>query len=64
MRTLDAGRAGVTLLVFYAGVAVWILAARGVGRSRRIAHRLQRSEPWAGPLIFIALGATILLDVL
>lgn len=64
MRTLDAGPAVVTLLVFYAGVAVWVVAARRVGRSRRIAGTLQRSEPWAGPLIFIVLGAAILLDVL
>jgi cadmium resistance protein CadD (predicted permease) len=64
LRVLDPIRLVITVVVFFVGVAIWVAIARGLGTHQRVAQRLGRIQHWLGPLIFIALGVTILLDVL
>lgn len=64
LRTMDPPRTGVTLVVFYLGVALWLGIAYMLGRHHRVAETLGRIQHWLGPLIFIGLGVAILLNLL
>jgi cadmium resistance protein CadD (predicted permease) len=64
LRTMGPPRTGVTLVVFYLGVALWVGIAYMLGRHHRVAETLGRIQHWLGPLIFVGLGVAILLNLL
>jgi cadmium resistance protein CadD (predicted permease) len=63
-RALGAGPAVVTGVVFYLGVAIWCAAGMLLSTHRGVVGVLEKVQHWLGPLVFIALGVAILLDVL
>jgi cadmium resistance protein CadD (predicted permease) len=64
LRALGVGPAVVTGVVFYVGVAVWCAAGVLLSRPKGVVTALGKVQHWLGPLVFIALGVVILLNVL
>ena len=58
---LSIGATAVTVVVFLALVAVWCSLAWLLGRNKKIVVGLAHVGDWLVPLVFIAIGATILL---
>jgi cadmium resistance protein CadD (predicted permease) len=60
-RTLGLGDSVVVAVVFAVLVAVWCSAASWLGSHRRVIAVAERYGHWLVPLVFIAIGAVILL---
>ncbi|MFF5263526.1 cadmium resistance transporter [Actinomadura viridis] len=61
-RTIGAGPTAVTIAVFAAGVALWCLAASRLGSHRRIIEIVERYGAWLVPVVFMAIGALIIVE--
>jgi cadmium resistance transport/sequestration family protein len=61
-RTIGAAAFVVTVIVFAALVAVWCLAGAWLGSRRRAVAVMERYGHWIVPLVFIAVGAFIVLE--
>ena len=59
-RTIGVAGTAVTVAVFAVLVAVWCLASSRLGAHRRVIALIERHGHWLVPLVFIAIGATIL----
>ncbi|MCI0157119.1 cadmium resistance transporter [Leifsonia shinshuensis] len=60
-RTIDVPAIVATVLVFLVCVAVWLLAARLLGAHRAVIAGVQRFGHWAVPIVFVVIGAGIVL---
>ena len=61
-RTLGAPQTAVTIAVFLICVGIWCYAGRLLGTRRKVVDTLERVEHWLVPVVFIVLGAIILLE--
>lgn len=61
-RSLGVGDSVVMMAVFAVGVAVWCLVASWLGGHQRVISALERVGHWLVPVVFIAIGAVILLE--
>jgi cadmium resistance transport/sequestration family protein len=61
-RTIGAAAFVVTVVVFAVLVAVWCLAGAWLGSRRRAVAVMERYGHWIVPLVFIAVGAFIVLE--
>jgi cadmium resistance protein CadD (predicted permease) len=61
-RTLGVAGSVVTVLVFAVLVAVWCAAASWLGSHRAVITLVRRYGHWLVPLVFIAIGLTILIS--
>jgi cadmium resistance protein CadD (predicted permease) len=61
-RTIGAGAALVTVLVFAAGVVVWCLLGAWLGSHGKAVEIIGRWGQWIIPAVFVAIGAVIVLD--
>ncbi|MQY06618.1 cadmium resistance transporter [Actinomadura macrotermitis] len=60
-RTIGPGATAVTIAVFAAGVALWCLAASWLGSHERVIGFVERYGRWLVPIVFMTIGALILL---
>lgn len=58
-RTIDPAESLVTVLVFLVCVAVWCLAGSVLGAHRAVVGVIQRFGHWIVPVVFIVIGAVI-----
>ncbi|TSD94877.1 cadmium transporter [Skermania sp. ID1734] len=61
-RTLAPAQTAVTIAVFMVCVAIWCGAGRLLGTHERVTETLEKVDHWLVPLVFIVLGAVILLE--
>ncbi|MCP2328421.1 cadmium resistance protein CadD (predicted permease) [Hamadaea flava] len=61
-RTIGLGASLVTVAVFAAGIALWCLVARRLGSHRRIIAVVERWGHWLVPVVFMAIGAVIVIE--
>ncbi|MEV0149810.1 MULTISPECIES: cadmium resistance transporter [unclassified Nonomuraea] len=60
-RTIGPGPSLVTIAVFAAGVALWCLAGSWLGSHRQVIEVVERYGHWIVPVVFMAVGALIVL---
>ncbi|MEV6963743.1 cadmium resistance transporter [Hamadaea sp. NPDC051192] len=61
-RTIGLAASLVTVAVFAAGIALWCVAARWLGSHRRIIAVVERWGHWLVPVVFMAIGAVIVIE--
>ncbi|HEX2312909.1 MAG TPA: cadmium resistance transporter [Thermomonospora sp.] len=61
-RTIGPGAAGVTIVVFAVGVAVWCLTASWLGSHKGVIHVIERYGKWLVPVVFMAIGTSVVLE--
>ncbi|NUO58032.1 MAG: cadmium transporter [Hamadaea sp.] len=61
-RTIGVGDSLVTVSVFAVGVAVWCVAARRLGSHKKIIAVVERWGHWIVPVVFMTIGAVILVE--
>ena len=62
-RTISPAATVVTLAIFVVLVALWCLAASWLGSHRRVIDVVERWGHWLVPVVFITIGAVILIGV-
>jgi cadmium resistance protein CadD (predicted permease) len=62
-RTIGLADSLVTVAVFAVGIAVWCLAGSWLGSHPKVVVVVERYGHWIVPLVFMAIGATILATV-
>lgn len=61
-RTISTTDAVVTIVVFLVLLALWCLLARAIGTNEKVTEALEKVEHWLVPVVFIGLGAFILIE--
>lgn len=61
-RTIGVGATAITIVVFAIGVALWCLAASWMGSHKRVIDLLERYGEMIVPVVFILIGAVIVLE--
>ncbi|MFD0856130.1 cadmium resistance transporter, partial [Actinomadura adrarensis] len=61
-RTIGTGATAITIAVFAIGIALWCLAASVMGSHKRVIHVVERYGEWIVPVVFILIGAVIILE--
>lgn len=61
-RTIPPTDTVITIVVFFALVAVWCLIGRLIGTNKAVTETLERIEHWLVPTVFIGLGLFILIE--
>ncbi len=61
-RTMSTTDALVTIVVFLVLLALWCLLARAIGTNEKVTEALEKVEHWLVPVVFIGLGAFILIE--
>jgi cadmium resistance protein CadD (predicted permease) len=61
-RTLEPAQTAVTIAVFMVCVGLWCVAGRILGTHKKVTETLEKVEHWLVPVVFIVLGAVILIE--
>jgi cadmium resistance transport/sequestration family protein len=61
-RTIGLGASVITIIVFLIGIAVWCLAGSLLGSHHRVIELVQRFGHWAVPIVFMLIGAFIVIE--
>ncbi|AII11243.1 cadmium resistance transporter [Rhodococcus opacus] len=61
-RTLAPAQTALTIAVFMVCVGIWCAAGRLLGTHKKVTETLERVEHWLVPVVFIVLGAVILIE--
>jgi cadmium resistance transport/sequestration family protein len=61
-RTIGPANSLITIAVFAIGIAIWCLAGSWLGSHRKVIAVVERWGHWIVPIVFISIGAVIVLE--